>query len=158
MVIRADAPAKCHCATMDGGAGALNYHVYRHLDAEVQGSEMDGPRLKGAQSGSTLMSYLAGPRASMTLDRFIPFAHVLFGSAHATASDGLGTGTSAKGTIATMGGGVDLVVSRDTSVRLLDVDHSIVHLDKGFNSSARHYSMTFGIVFRFGERRKRHAL
>jgi hypothetical protein len=99
-------------------------------------------------SGASLDTYtfLFGPRFSLRRQgRVIPFAQVLLGGAHVTASGGGFSGGTTPLAISG-GGGVDLRVSQHLALRP-QVDYLALRSQGATLNSVR---ASFGIVFRFG--------
>jgi hypothetical protein len=145
-------PLKCGCFTADGGNGSMVYHVTEYLGVAGDGARVWAPGSSGNQ-GLTLTTYLGGPQASvLLLGHLLPFGHFLLGKAQA---DGL---TSQRGTRSAAafaegwGGGLDLVLSRDTSVRLAEVDKDITHFTETPGARQSNLRLVFGVVFRFRAR------
>jgi hypothetical protein len=138
---------KCRCNTADGGNGAFVYHLTDHLGLAADGSRISAG---SADQPVNLTSYLFGPQASALIGTHIlAFGHILLGKADVEGQTSEGRAFSHSAPAMGWGGGVDVVVNRDTSLRLAQVDnfvnllpHSIVR-----QSDVR---LTFGVVFRFG--------
>ena len=85
-------------------------------------------------------TYLFGPRVSIPIRRFTPFAHVLFGAAH--VNDGGLTDTSFATAI---GGGLDYKLIKGVAWRVQGDD---VHTNL-FGTGENHFRFSTGIDFRF---------
>lgn len=99
-------------------------------------------------------TYDFGPVISMDSGGKInPFAHVLFGGAHASvngcAADGSGCESlgSSNGLTIMFGGGVDLKASKAIAIRLAQFDWVYYHFSGYSNSS--NVRLSTGVVFRF---------
>ncbi len=93
-------------------------------------------------------TYLVGPRfAYRKSSRVTPFAQVLLGGAHLTASAGGGSG-SANGFAFSGGGGIELGISRHLAFRP-QVDYIGIHSNGSTGNSVR---ASASIVYRFGSR------
>ncbi|MGH9676829.1 MAG: hypothetical protein ACRD36_06980, partial [Candidatus Acidiferrum sp.] len=100
--------------------------------------------------GASLNTYtfLVGPRFTYRKPAGIqPFAQVLVGGAHLTASVGGGSG-AASGFAYSAGGGVDLGFSKRIAIRP-QIDYIGIRSNGNTLNSAR---VSIGIVFRFGSR------
>jgi hypothetical protein len=138
---------KCHCFSSDGGNGAFAFYLTDHL-----GVAADGSRISAGSPGLpvNLTSYLFGPQASALIGRHVlPFGHLLLGKTDVDGQNDQGRPFSTSSVAMGWGGGVDVVVNRDASLRLAQVDtfinllpHSIVRQNN--------VRLTFGVVFRFG--------
>ena len=97
-----------------------------------------------------LTSYLFGPQASALIGHHIlPFGHFLLGKADVKGQSAQGRPYSASPVAMGWGGGVDVVVDRDTSLRLAEVDNFINLLPHTIVRQ-NNFRLTFGVVFRFG--------
>jgi Outer membrane protein beta-barrel domain len=93
-------------------------------------------------------TFLVGPRFSYRQsERAAPFAQVLVGGAHLTAG-GNGFSASASGLAWSVGGGIDLGLSRHLAFRP-QFDYIGIHAAGGTLNSAR---ASASIVYRFGSR------
>ena len=142
-------PLKCGCFTADGGNGSMVYHLTEYLGLAGDGARVWAPGTGGNQ-GLNLTTYLGGPQVSALLLRHIlPFGHFLLGKAQA---DGLATLSGSGSTSAfakAWGGGIDLVLSHDTSVRLAQIDEDITHFREAVGPRQSNTRLVFGVVFRF---------
>jgi hypothetical protein len=132
--------------------------AYKSTTGTVSGSFAG---VSGTLTGTAhfhLYSYTFGPVLSLHAGRLTPFAHGLFGGAHASLS-GCGTATTAGGTgsgcasgsrngFAMMyGGGLDVKADKLISIRLAQVDWAYYHFSgMGFSKNVR---VSTGIVFTF---------
>jgi Outer membrane protein beta-barrel domain len=87
-------------------------------------------------------NYLFGPRASISVGRFRPFAEALFGGAHVNVNNGVGSDTSfATG----LGGGLDYKIFKPIAWRFQgDYLHTSF-----FNTTQNNVRISTGIVLRF---------
>ena len=138
---------KCHCFSSDGGNGTFVYHVTDHL-----GLAADGSRFSAGSPDQpvNLTSYLFGPQASTLIARHIlPFGHFLLGKTDVEGQNTEGRAYSVSSVAMGWGGGVDVIVNRDTSLRLAQVDNFINLLPHPIVRQ-NNLRLTFGVVFRFG--------
>ena len=92
---------------------------------------------------SRISTVLFGPRASVSIGRFTPFAHALFGVGHIGDSGGVSNSDTAFATA--LGGGLDYKLIKGLAWRLqADAIHT-----RFFNSGQDHFRFSTGIVFRF---------
>jgi opacity protein-like surface antigen len=130
-----------------GGSGALG--AYLSARWGVIG-EFGACKVTGMPSGSSAhqMNYLFGPRIYFsTRGRFSPFVQTLFGGERLTAS---ATGAPSQSTNAfawTAGGGADIRLTRNVSLRAIQVEYLYTHFGGASQNSMRLQS---GIVWRFG--------
>ena len=93
-------------------------------------------------------TYMAGPRfAYRHSDRVAPFAQVLVGGAHLSASAG-GASAATNGLAWSAGGGIDMGITRHLAFRP-QVDYIGIHTTGGTGNSVR---ASASLVFRFGSR------
>jgi hypothetical protein len=92
-------------------------------------------------SGASLHSYTFGPVVSTHKGNFSPFAHGLFGGAHASSA-----GVGASGMAMMFGGGVDMG-RKQMAVRLFQVDWMILRFSGVTEKNNARVST--GILFRF---------
>lgn len=94
-------------------------------------------------------TYMFGPRYAMRADRVTPFAQVLFGGAHASASDA-GVSTSWNGFAMSLGGGVDLKATDRISVRPFMFEYLMTRFKSpDFATTQNNFRISSGVVFNF---------
>lgn len=142
-------PLKCGCFTADGGNGSMVYHLTEYFGLAGDGARVWAPGTATNQ-GLNLTTYLGGPQVSaLVMGHLLPFGHFLLGKAEA---DGLATlrGTGSTSAFAdAWGGGLDLVLSHDTSVRLAEIDEDITHFKEAMGPRQSNVRLVFGVVFHF---------
>lgn len=139
---------KCHCYSADGGNGAFSFHLTDHLGLAAEGSRIAAG---SPDRPVNLTSYLVGPQASALIGHhFLPFGHVLVGKIDVDGQTTLGRTFSSSSVAMGWGGGVDVVLNRDTSLRLAQVDSFVNVLPHSANLRQSDLRLTFGVVFRFG--------
>lgn len=97
-----------------------------------------------------LSLFLFGPRFTFRqAGRAEPFAHALFGAAHAGASVGAPGGFAAGDTAAAaaLGGGLDVRANRLFAIRALQADYVYTRFG---GDGQNHLRISTGVVFRFG--------
>jgi outer membrane protein OmpA-like peptidoglycan-associated protein len=139
-----------------GGTGSITVNVSKHwgLTGEVGGTDFsrDLTPIGGATSQEGgFITYLFGPRLNLRRDRFVPFAEVLIGGAHAGSAM---TGDRSQYTFAlAAGGGVDIVLWKNLAWRFAQIDYLQTNFTgPGLNVNGRQNSIraATGIVLRFG--------
>ncbi|MGC1370869.1 MAG: hypothetical protein WA824_01910 [Candidatus Sulfotelmatobacter sp.] len=93
-------------------------------------------------AGFTASNYLFGPRVSISVAKFRPFAEVLVGAGHVNVNNGFGSDTSFA---EAFGGGIDYRIFHPIAWRL-EGDYVGTHLLGARQNNAR---VSTGIVFRF---------
>jgi opacity protein-like surface antigen len=90
------------------------------------------------ESGSSLYTYMVGPTFALRRERVTPFAHALFGGAHA---DGVNAFSMA------LGGGLDVNAGEHVAIRVIQADWLMFRrAGESNNGNAR---VSVGLVFRF---------
>ena len=134
-------------AEVFGGASYLNINGEGHAGgwhASAVGSinESFGIGVDASghyNSGNGLYFVMAGPRFKHRGERVEPFAHALFGVAFSTSDAQFSMG---------FGGGVDVKVTDNVAVRVVQADYAPIIFSDGALHNAR---ISAGVVFRFGE-------
>jgi len=91
-----------------------------------------------------VQTFLAGPRASVTVGKVTPFAQALFGGAHTSAS-GTGFSNSDTSFATALGGGVDFRLAKTIGWRVQG-DYLQTRF---FGSSQNNFRLSTGLVVRF---------
>jgi opacity protein-like surface antigen len=106
---------------------------------------------------TNLYSYMFGPRVSLRNNsRITPFAHALFGGAHASRvpANTPGTFKSASGFAMALGGGLDVKLTQRVSLRPFQGEYYYTRI--GVNNLQRdsqsHLRLSFGVNFTFGKK------
>jgi opacity protein-like surface antigen len=136
-----------------GGSGEFTYHVHKWLALTADGG---GYVFRGFPAGvsSTMYTYAAGPRITFrSYRRVTPFVKALLGGARLTASsDNVHAAENSVALLA--GGGIDVSLSRRFAIRAVQADYLLTRFSLANGSSATQHNLrlSFGVVFRFGER------
>jgi len=143
-------PLKCGCFTADGGNGSLVYHLTDYFGVAGDGARV-WTRGVGTQQGLNLTTYMAGPQVSaLLLGHLLPFGHFLVGKSQADGgTTALGTTGSTSAFADAWGGGLDLVLNRDASVRLAEIDEETTHFRSTLGPRQSNVRLVFGVVFHF---------
>jgi hypothetical protein len=146
-------PLKCGCFTADGGNGSMVYHLTDYFGVAGDGARVWAPG-SGPSHGLNLTTYLGGPQISTLLaGHLLPFGHFLIGKAQADGVTSQRGGGSTSAFADAWGGGVDLVLSHDTSVRLAEIDEDTMYFRRGtLGSQHNSLRLVFGVVFHFKTR------
>jgi len=130
-----------------GGSGSFG--AYLTARAGVIG-EFGACKVTGLPSGATAhqMNYLFGPRMYFhSHGRLFPYVQALVGAERFSAGvSGVGSG-STNAFAMTVGGGVDVTLTRHVSFRAIQVEYLYTHFSSANQNSLRLQS---GIVWRFG--------
>jgi outer membrane immunogenic protein len=149
-------PGGCGCFSMHGGDAWIAYNMPRSFAIIAQVSSQHASNIGGSATDLTLTSYLFGPRYSLDLSRrFVPFAQVLLGVAHASgtfAPGSAGYPGSANAFGMTVGGGVDMKLSNRFAVRAFQADYYLTNFANGVNDHQNNLRISAGLIFRFGKK------
>jgi opacity protein-like surface antigen len=135
--------------------GAHNLHGW---NASVNGNINHWLGIKGDFSGLyktknglrlTLHTFTVGPQLSYRKNRrIVPFAHALFGVAHASA--GYQDLAYSRNSFAmNFGGGMDWVVHKNVAIRVIQSDLLVTYFGPNASTDGR---VSVGIAFRFGSK------
>jgi len=135
----------------NGGSASIAYNATNWLSGVADfGAYHNGNILNSGVDG-TLSTYLFGPRVSYRhYSRVTPFAQALFGVAHASASIA-GANASDNAFAMSIGGGVDVGISRHFAVRPVQLDYLLTRFNEGANNAQNQNNLrvSTGVVFRF---------
>lgn len=145
----------------NGGSGSLAYNLTPWLGVV---GDFGGYHWSGsgdfAGEDSTVVTYLFGPKVSFRRGPITPFAQVLLGGAHISASDNEcedvrihGNGTSCGSTSGSqsgfsmaLGGGLDWNATSHIGIRLIQAEYLLTRFDSQSQNNAR---ISTGVVIRF---------
>lgn len=125
-------------STMNGWTASLSRGIFPFLQVTGEVGRYSG-------SGSSITSFLAGPRVSFRVSRFRPFVRGLFGLSHA------GGNLTGNAFSAAAGGGVDMLWKEHFGFRLLQMDHYQVVFGNGSSHGSDYLRIGFGVIYEFGE-------
>jgi len=146
-------PANCGCFSMNGGTGAVAFHLAKGLSAVADFTAAYNGNVDSSGQSLLLASYLFGPRYSLrNWSRFTPFGEAFAGEAHGSGLGYSGTTGPATAFATAVGGGLDFRANRHVAVRLLEADYYFTHFQNAVNSRQNNLRLTFGVVFGFGRR------
>lgn len=144
--------------SFNGGRTDFAVYLPRHMAAVGEFAGTTGTTLNGSPVGTTMLTYMAGPRYQMALKgadkkpaRMSPFGQFLIGGARATnGSFPVGTGMAPTATSLAMsaGGGIDIAMGHHFSLRILQADYLYTRLPNLINSHQNHFRIGAAIVFR----------
>jgi len=147
-------------ANFNGGSGSLAYNFNSWLGAV---GDFGGYHWSGFGGDATAVTYLFGPKIAYRHGAITPFAQVLFGGAHLSASGGGcdviagrvrsegsiigGCGSGSENAFAmTIGGGVDWNATEHIGVRLIQGEYLMTRFFSETQNNAR---ISAGVVFRW---------
>jgi hypothetical protein len=107
-----------------------------------------------AEAKLRLYNFLFGPRFSYRTEKVTPFAEVLFGAGHLSASGsatGLGSVSgSLNGFAMAFGGGIDINAGKHVAIRPAKFDYVMNRFsDSGVSETLHNFRYAGGIVFKF---------
>jgi outer membrane immunogenic protein len=144
-------PGQCGCFSMNGGNGAIAYRFSDYFSVAADVAAVRSGNVDGSNQGLTLTSYQFGPRFAVPLhSRITPFGEVLVGGAHASGLSYGSNGISSNAFAATIGGGLDLNLTRRISLRLVEADYYVTRFPNGLNDHENNLRVSAGIVLHFG--------
>lgn len=129
----------------NGGGGELQYNISNWLG--VLGN-VDGYWATNSTTGGAAMPYLFGPRVSLRRGKVSPFAQILFGGV--LTSSGIQTIGWQSHFAMTVGGGIDVRISRNFSIRPIDAEYFLTKIPDGLNNRQNSFRYGAGVVWRFG--------
>ncbi len=135
----------------NGGSASISYNATHWLSGVADFGAYHSGNILNSGADGTLSTYLFGPRVSYRhYERITPFAQVLFGVAHASASIA-GASASDNAFAMSVGGGVDVGISRHLAVRPVQLDYLLTRFNEGANGaqSQNNLRVSTGVVFRF---------
>jgi hypothetical protein len=130
----------------NGLSGQIEYNFNNRLGAVA---ELSGYAVARQGFATThQVSYLFGPRVNLTTgSKVTPFAQALFG--RLWAEDGFTFGSlTAFGT--TMGGGIDIGLSRHIAIRPVQAEYFLTKVPDGNTNRQNNFRYGAGVVLRFG--------
>ena len=148
-------PSGCGCFSMNGGTASVvrQFNPAFGLAGEFNG--VTNSQVDAAGHSLTLLTYLVGPRYRVpSRGRFVPFAQILVGGAHATGGLYVANGSpgTANAFATSMGGGADIALNSRVSFRLVQAEYLLTLLPNTVNSRQNNLNLTTGIAVHFGAR------
>lgn len=136
-----------------GGSAEFSYHFRHWLAVTADGGAYN---FRGFPSGisSNLYTYAGGPRITWrNRRRFTPFVQALVGGGRLTASSG-GVKAGENSVVLITGGGIDLPISERFTIRAGQAEYLLTKfaLTNGAAATQHNLRLSFGVVFRFGNR------
>ncbi len=136
---------------LNGGSASAAYNFRDWLSGVAEFGGYHVGSANGVNVDSNMTTYLFGPRVTYRRSRLSPFAHVLFGPAHA-GSGVFATSNSHTAFATALGGGVDWKVRDRFSIRPVQFDYLLTHfpeITNGNNQTQNNLRVSTGIVFHF---------
>jgi outer membrane immunogenic protein len=134
-------------ANLNGGSASVSYNPSNWL-----GIVADLGGYHGGTSGinGDVYTYLFGPKVTYRTGKFTPFVQALFGGAHITAGNKLGSSLGSEDAFATaLGGGLDWNATRHIGIRLVQAEYLLTEFPDGVNGKQNNARISAGVVLRF---------
>src|SRR5579862_7133276 len=149
----------CGCFWMNGGTGGFSVPLWRNFSAVVEAGGNHTDHIPGFNVGLSLFYGMGGIRwRAANHTRFQPFGQALFGGVH--GFDGYFPAPVGKlptsydtSYALTVGGGLDISVSRHIWIRALQADYFYSELRNVQGNRQNQFRLAAGIVFRSGGRK-----
>ena len=138
---------------LNTGTASVTFHVRRWLGATAELTGGHASDISSLGQNLTLITYTAGPRLLYPHGRFVPFGQALFGVAHGSDSyfpQGTGYTTSESSFAYSLGGGLDINLTRRFAIRALDAQFLHTDFANGSSNVQRHLTIGAGVVLKFG--------
>jgi len=153
--LRANAPVGgCGCFWMAGGTGEISYPVWRNFSAVAEVAGHTTRHIPDFNTGLSLLSGMGGVRLRVpNHTRFQPFAQALFGGVHGFDSyfpapvGKLPTSYDTSFAL-TVGGGLDVSISKHVWIRALKADYNYSALRNLQGDNQNQLRIGAGILFR----------
>ncbi len=145
------------CFWMSGGTVSMAWNGTNWFAIVIEGGGYRAGQVESTGKDLVLLTNLAGPRISYRKrNSFTLFGQGLLGASYvrgslfqaSTASSGFNAGPAFA---VSAGGGVDLDLKPNVSVRLLQTDLLYTGLRNGTNDRQFSLSLSAGVIFRFGK-------
>lgn len=148
----------------NGGSASFAYNLNDWLGVVGDFGGYHNGSIAGGPFESTIYTYLFGPKFSMHMGRWTPFAQTLFGGVHASGGLNGGpagiirpqgnvpgfSGGSANSFAMAIGGGLDANVTHHFAVRVGQIEYLMTRFIVFGNSATQNnLRVSGGIVFRF---------
>lgn len=153
--MRANAPVGgCGCFWMTGALGGFSIPVWRNLSAVVEGGGHTTDHIPGFNTGLSLTYGMGGLRMRVSNHtRFQPFAQALFGGVHGfdgyfPAPVGKLPTTYDTSFAYTVGGGLDIAVSKHVWIRAVQADYFYSELRNIQGDRQNQLRIGAGVLFR----------
>ena len=142
---------------MNGGSGSVAYNLSNWFGLVGDVGVVHQGNVAGAKLSLTVTTYEFGPRVSWRNHTSLtPFAQVLIGGAHASATlftTSLGTGLAPLGTSNdfnfTAGGGLDWKVKHGFGIRLAQAEYLHTQFLNAHDNSQGSFRLSTGVTFSF---------
>lgn len=144
-------PGSCGCFYLTGGAADAAIRLVPALSAAIEVSGGTTAHVAGTTRGLSTITLLAGPRYTLPLRRVSLVGQALFGAVRGFDADftvGSARADTSTDFAMTLGGFVEVPVTRTLSLRLAQVDFVQTNLPNGLDNRQRNIRLGAGVTFR----------
>jgi hypothetical protein len=166
-----------HSLNGGGGSATINVNEYLGIKMDLQGYGSNTNTFNippnstfplgasGTVQGN-LFTYVFGPEIKVRAPKFHPFVDLLFGGAHTNVYGnafhticqpivggcGLSKAPTAEAFAMDFGGGVDIPVHKNVSIRPIEIDYLLTRFANPFTGASNQHNFRYsaGLVFTFG--------
>jgi len=136
-----------------GGSGSAAYYLNPRVSIV---GDFGGYKFSGTPGGvsTSMYTYTFGPRYTFRHFSFgAPYVHGLVGGGRLNSSSG-GVQAGENGLVGAFGGGLDLPLTHQIDIRVIQADYLLTRFARadGSSSTQNNVRLSFGIVFHFAER------
>ena len=149
-------PGGCGCFNLNGGSATFALPLKQGpLSVVVDVTAATAGTISSAGYSLTLSSYTVGLRYTPSTghSRLVPFGQATIGAGHASGSLAQGQNPATKNAsvafAGSVGGGIDLRLTRRFSFRLIDADYLTTTFDNGGNNHQNNLHLSGGLVLHF---------
>jgi peptidoglycan-associated lipoprotein len=153
--LNANAPpgAGCKCFGLNGAYVSGGYRVKDWLNVVGEATGSHANNISALGQNLTLMTFMGGPKVQAHVGHLVPFGQALFGVGRGSDSyfpTATSFTTSASGFAYSVGGGLDINLTRRFALRAVDAEYLRTSLPNGSTNSQSHLKIAAGIVIKFG--------
>jgi hypothetical protein len=144
-------PGQCGCFYLNGGTGEFALPLRPRFSVVADLSGGTASAVNGGSNGLSLFTYTVGPRLSLPVRRVQPFLETFVGGAYGFHSyfPTVPESNSAGGLALLAGGGIEIPVRTNISLRPIQADYLLTRLANGSNNRQNSIRLSFGAVLRF---------
>jgi len=150
-------PGGCGCFSMSGGGGSYAYHYRPHFALLADVEVAHASKADAYGDGLTLTSFLAGPRFyyRRPAAHWVPYGQALLGIVRGTGTLAAANSNGSQSSVvfgSALGGGVEYNITRDFTLRVVEVNYFVTTFDNLVNNRQNNLRVTAGVAYHFGKR------
>jgi peptidoglycan-associated lipoprotein len=150
-------PSGCGCFSMNGGGASYAYHYGPQFALLADVEVAHASKADAYGDDLTLTSFLAGPRFyyRRPSERWVPYGQALLGAVRATGTLAAANSNGAASSAvfgSTLGTGIEYNITRNVTLRVVEVDYFITTFDNRVNNRQNNLRVTAGVAYHFGKR------